>query len=187
MVRGVQNKWKHVEFQRGIVNLFWFIPLSPWDEWILKVANWPIELRDCFGGPILTYFFAPEPMTAPKQSHCPIQHNTGPVLRLTCAHASKCFWHVYLTLLFISFMFRLSVKRSSLKDKISISQSEAKAEAILRKHPELAFLIKVMQLSLVSNCISLSKRVSYAASMSVVHHLHPCPTCMRVVQTWSYQ
>lgn len=35
----------------------------------------------------------------------------------------------------------LSVKRSSLKEKISISQSEAKAEAILRQHPELAFLI----------------------------------------------
>lgn len=82
MVRGVQNKWKHVEFQRGIVNLFWFIPLSPRDEWILKIANWPIELRDCSGGPILTYFFAAYPMTAPKQSHCPIQHNTGPVLRL---------------------------------------------------------------------------------------------------------
>ena len=61
-------------------------------------------------------------------------------------------------------MFRLSVKRSSLKDKISISQNEAKAEAILRQHPELAFLIKVMQLSLVSNCICLSKRVSYAVS-----------------------
>ena len=43
---------------------------------------------------------------------------------------------------------RLSVKRSSLKEKISISQNEAKAEAILRKHPELAFLITVMQLSL---------------------------------------
>lgn len=61
-------------------------------------------------------------------------------------------------------MFRLSVKRSSLKDKISISQNEAKAEAILRQHPELAFLIKVMQLSLVSNCICLYKRVSYAVS-----------------------
>lgn len=35
----------------------------------------------------------------------------------------------------------LSVKRSSLKEKISISQNEAKAEAILRQHPELAFLI----------------------------------------------
>lgn len=35
----------------------------------------------------------------------------------------------------------LSVKRSSLKEKISISQNEAKAEAVLRQHPELAFLI----------------------------------------------
>ncbi|KAK3704037.1 hypothetical protein QZH41_017967 [Actinostola sp. cb2023] len=35
----------------------------------------------------------------------------------------------------------LSVKRTSLKDKITISQNEAKAEAILRVHPQLAFLL----------------------------------------------
>ncbi|XP_032232683.2 protein phosphatase 1 regulatory subunit 16A isoform X2 [Nematostella vectensis] len=35
----------------------------------------------------------------------------------------------------------LSVKRTSLKDKITISQNEAKAEAVLRVHPQLAFLI----------------------------------------------